>query len=106
MPWNLLGKKPARPLPGGNRLQCRVLPCEVEDDKARQVVRLRAQAVKQPRAHARPALDDGAGVHEGVGRVVVDLLGVHRADDAQVVGHAGDVREQVGNFLPGLAVFL
>ena len=39
-------------------------------------------------------------------RIVVDLLGVHRADDADVVGNAADVREQVGDFLAGLAVLL
>ena len=37
-------------------------------------------------------------------RVVVDLLGGHRPDDADLVGDARDVREQVGDLLPRLAV--
>ena len=45
-----------------------------------------------------------AGVHEGVGRVVVDLLGLHRADDADVVGDVGDVRQPVADRLAGGAV--
>ena len=50
-------------------------PAEVKHDEAGQVVGLGPQPVEQPRAHARPALDDRAGVHEGMRRVVVDLLG-------------------------------
>ena len=38
--------------------------------------------------------------------VVVDLLGLHRADDADVVGDARDVREEVGDLVAGLAVLL
>ena len=53
----------------------------------------------------RPLMIEPA-VHEGVGRVVVDLLGLHRADDADVVGDPGDVREQVGDFLARFAVLL
>src|SRR5438270_6711283 len=34
---------------------------------------------------SRPRLEDRPGVHERVGRVVVDLLGLHRPDDAQLV---------------------
>ena len=62
------------------------LPADVRTMKPGKFVGLGPQAVEQPRAHARPALDDRAGVHEGVGRVVIDLLGLHRADDAEVVG--------------------
>ena len=45
-----------------------------------------------------------AGVHEGVGRVVIDLLGLHRADDADVVGDLGVVRQEVADRLAGRAV--
>src|SRR2546421_392371 len=64
---------------------------------------LRAETVKQPGAQAGSALDLRAGVHERVRRIVIDLLGVHRADDANVVRNTADVREQLGNFLPGPA---
>ena len=41
----------------------------VEDDEAGQVLVLAAQAVTDPRPHARPALEAGAGVQEVVGAV-------------------------------------
>ena len=63
---------------------------------------LAAQAVGQPGAHARPARQLGAGLEEGDGRVVVDRLGVHRLDEAQIVGHAGGVRQQFAD--PGAAL--
>ena len=34
----------------------------------------------------RPAGDHRAGVHEGVGRIVIDGVGVERADDAHLIG--------------------
>ena len=37
-------------------------------------------------------------------RGVVELIGVHGADDGDVVGDGGEVREEVGHFLPALAV--
>ena len=99
--------KPARqetggPLPGRNRLGAG-FALRGQHDKAGQLVGLRAETVEQPGAHAGPALDLRAGVHERVRRIVVDLLGVHRADDANVVRNTADVREQLGNFLPGSA---
>ena len=63
-----------------------------------------AQPVGDPRPHARPAGDRRARVHERVRRVVVDLIGVHRADDADVVGDRADVRQELGDLLPRLAV--
>ena len=53
----------------------------------------------------RPLMIEPA-VHERVRRVVVDLLGRHRADDADLVGDPGDVREQVGDLLPRLPVLV
>src|SRR5207244_11319883 len=63
------------------------------------------QTIKLLGAHAGPSFDDRAAVHEGMCWIVVDLLGMHRADDADVVGDFGDVRKQARNFLPGIAVF-
>ena len=71
-----------------------------------QVLGFRAESVKQPRAHAGAAFKDRPGVHECVGRVVVDLLGDHRADHADVVGDGADVREEHGDFDAGLAIAL
>ena len=91
----LAGQEAAVPLPGRDRLRAAAAGrVGGHHDEAGQVVALAAQAVGDPRAHARPALDRRARVHERVRRVVVDLVGVHRADDAEVVGMAGDVREE------------
>lgn len=38
--------------------------------------------------------------------IVVDLIGVHRADDAEVVGHPAEMREETAHFLAGLAELL
>ena len=61
-------------------------PAREQDDERRQVLVLAPQAVGDPGAHARPAGELRAGLHERDRRVVVDRLGVHRADDADVVG--------------------
>ena len=50
-------EQPARPLPGGNRLQAR-LARRRQHDKTGQVIRFRAQPIEQPRTHAGAALDN------------------------------------------------
>ena len=69
------GQEAAVPLPRGDRLRLAELAVGGQHDEAGQIVALAAQAVGDPRAHRRPAGDGRAGVHEGVGRVVVDRLG-------------------------------
>ena len=66
-------------------------------DEAGQVLVLAAQAVGHPRTHARPRQPGLAAVHQQQRRLVVGHVGVHRADDAQVVGALGDVREDVAD---------
>ena len=66
-------------------------------DERRQVLVLAAQAVADPRPHAGVARLLVAGVHVGDRRVVVDRLGVHRLDDAHLVGDRLHVREQVAH---------
>ena len=56
-----------------------------EHDEAGQVLVLGAQAVGQPRAQARPDRLHVAGVHQQQGALVGGAVGVHRADDAEVV---------------------
>ena len=75
-----------------------------QDDEAGQVGALAAQAVRQPGAEAGPADDLVAGVHEDLGRRVVELRGVHRAQDGDVVGDRPQVRQQLGDLGAGLAV--
>ena len=58
-------------------------------DERRQVVGLGAQAVAEPGAERRPARLLRAGLDERDGRVVIDRLGVHRVDDADVIDDCG-----------------
>src|SRR5262249_987021 len=48
-------------------------------------------------AEARPAGDLVAGLDVADGRLVVDGLGVHAADEAQVIDHAGGPRQQLAH---------
>ena len=60
-----------------------------EHHVAGQVLVLRAQAVGEPGAHAGPRRLRFAGVHHQQRRLVVGRVGVHRADDANVVDARG-----------------
>ena len=94
----LAGQKPARPEPRRNRLH--LLGVRAAGDhhhERRQVVVERAQAVRAPRAEARPARHLVAGLHERDRRLVVDRLGVHAADEHEVVGHLLHPRQQLAD---------
>src|SRR5205823_7895948 len=67
-----------------------------EDDEAWQVARLAAQAVSRPGAEAGPAELLRSGVHEYLGGRVIEGVGRHRLDNGDVVGAAGQVRQQFG----------
>ena len=97
-------QKAAVPLPRGDRLLLTAGAGAGEHDKPWQVFAVAPQAVPEPRAHARPAGDRRAGVHERVRRVVVDRLGHQRPHDADVVGDAADVRKERADLLSRLAV--
>jgi hypothetical protein len=90
MPWKR--QETRRPLARRDRL-LPARPDRGQHDETRQILRLGAEPVQQPRTHARPALDRRAGVHEGVRRIVVDLIGVQRLDHAQLVGDAAEMRK-------------
>ena len=77
-----------------------------QHDEAGQVLVLGAQAVGDPRAHRRAARPRRAGEDQQLGRGVVELVGVHRVDEAQLVGHLGQVRHGVGKPEARLAVLL
>ena len=99
------GEKARRPLAGSDGLGVASTDAG-EDDEAGEVLGFRAEAVGDPGTHRGPTADRGAGVHEGVRRVVVDLLCDHGADDGDVVGHLGGVREEVADDLPALAILV
>jgi hypothetical protein len=88
----------AVPLPRRDRLPLAAADRR-QHDEARQVVALAAEAIREPRAHARAPRDQRARVHEGLGRIVVDRLGLQRADDADLVGDRTDVGQHGGDLL-------
>ncbi len=61
-----------------------------QDAKRGQVLIGRAEAIAQPRPHRRPPGNLRSCLKEGDRRVVVDRLGVNRADDAEIVGDPGE----------------
>ena len=75
-------------------------------DEAGQILVLGAQAVRDPRADAGPALHGIAAIHQHQGRLVIGQLGLHRADDRDVVDALADLRKQLADFDAALAVFL
>ncbi len=77
-----------------------------EHDERRQVLVHRAQAVADPRADRRAAGDLRAGLKERDRGVVVDGLGVHALDEAQLVGQRGGVRHQLAHPRAAFAVLL
>ena len=94
-PWWLDGRKPLPQRRSSSPwLASLPVPCEIMHDERRQVLGLAAQAVAEPRPEARPAGLLDAGLDERDGRVVVDRLGVHRPDEAHVVGDLAGVRQQ------------
>ena len=86
------GKEPAAPQARIQRLVH--FARRDQDDEGRQVRGLAPQAVVDPRPEARPAGDLRSGLEERDRRVVIDRVGDHRPDDAQVVHDAGGVRQE------------
>ena len=64
----------------------------------------RAEAVTEPRAHARPARLLEPGLDERDRRVVIDRIRVHRLDDGDVVDDLRGVRQQLADPGAGLPV--
>ncbi len=75
-------------------------------DEVGEVFIFGSKAVGKPGSHGGSTGDLRAALEEGDGGIVVDGLGVHRADEADVVGEAGDVGEELGDFVPGFTMFL
>ncbi len=73
-------------------------------DEGREVFGFAADAVGDPGAHAGPAAEAEAGLRHGDGGIVIDLFGVHRLDEGELVGNFGGVREQLANPRAGVAV--
>ena len=82
-----------------------VFPGE-QHHETRQIRALAAQPVSQPRAHAGTADDLEAGVHEDLGRRVVELRGVHRPHDRDVVGDFAEGAAAARKFQRPIAALL
>ena len=95
-------EEPVAPQPAVERLVDPVLGDQ--HDERRQVLVGGPEPVAEPRPHRRPAGELVPGLEERDGRVVVDVLRVHRPHKAQVVGHPGRVRQQLAHPRAGLAV--
>jgi len=95
----LTWKKPTMPLPCCDRL---VLSAARggEDDVTRQIFILTPKSVEQPRTHARSAGDCSASVHEGMCRIVVNLLGFQGAHNTNIVGETSNMWKRRTHLLP------
>ena len=74
--------------------------------EAGQVLILRAQPVHHPGADAGTRLHGVAAVHQHQRRLVVGHLGVHRADDRNVVGMGRGLGEDFADLQAALSVLL
>ena len=95
----------ARPEPGRDGLELfHVGRLGHHHHERRQVLVERAQPVGDPGAQAGPAGDLVARLGEGDGRLVVDGVGIHAADEAHFVDHLGRVGQQLADPHAALAV--
>ena len=67
----------------------------VHDDERREILGHIAQAIGEPRSDARPSADHGSGLNVGDRGLVIDLLGIERLHDRDVVHHLRGVRQQL-----------
>ena len=60
-----------------------------QHDEAGEVLGFIAEAIEEPRAETRAGEGLLSGVHLETGPIVIDIVGHHGADDAEVVGTGG-----------------
>ena len=65
-----------------------------EHNVARQILRHAAQAVIEPRTHAGPAKQRHPAIHHQLAGMMIELIGVQRADQRDVVCARAEMREQ------------
>ena len=93
-PWWTEGRKPdpQTDLPAEG-----VLPPGYQHDEAGKVFVFGSQAVGDPRTGGGKAEVLRAGVQDELGGRVIELVGLHRADHAGLVGDAGEVGHEIRN---------
>src|SRR5579872_6279876 len=97
--WKISGAPLGR---SSERASARIL----DHDERREVLILASQSIRHPRAYARKASDDRAGVPLVVRERVIDRPALRGMNECQIVDDAAHVREQLGNPLPRLTVLL
>ena len=91
-------EKARTPLPSGYWL--RVAPTHARHDhEPGKVLTVATETIVDPRPHGGAAADGRPGVHEGMGRVMIDLLGKHRFHDTDLVSHLSMVGKKIGDEL-------
>ena len=78
----------------------------MQHHERRQTLILAAEPIVDPRAHARASRELIAGLEQRDGRIVIDRLGMHAAQDAKLIGDLGGIRQAIAQPLPALAVLL
>ena len=63
--------------------------------EGRQIFVLTAEAVAEPRAHARSAGELSAGVHEQCGGIMVEGFGIETLHKSDVIHDCGEVGQQL-----------
>src|SRR5262249_8092432 len=81
-------------------------PPRTKNDEPGKVLVLRSQSIAQPRTQAGPDRRHVAGVHHQQARLMVGIVGVHTANNADVVDALGDFWEEVADVDAALAVTL
>ena len=79
-------------------------PARAHHDEGRQLIALAAQAIRHPRAEARPARLGEAAVHEDLCRRMIELVGAAALHDRDIVDHRSEVRQHLRELGPALAV--
>src|SRR5262249_48298178 len=97
------GQKSASPQ---RRPTARTARSGFEHDKTRQILRLAADAVGDPRADARPSESRRPGIHETLRRTVIEIFRGDAREERKIVHDAADVGQQLGDMLSGLPVLL
>ena len=72
--------------------------------EGRQVFVFAAQAIAEPRTHARPTRQLGSGVHEQGCRVVIESLGIEALHEADIVGYGTQLGQEFTDPSSGFAV--
>ena len=108
-----IGSAPSRKEPpGARRVETRsphggtateVAPAS-HDHKPGQVIGFASDSVTQPGAHAGPTGYATTGGHEQLGGRMIEVVGMHRLDDGQVVRDFGKIGQSVRKFGAGLPV--